>query len=349
MTEESIEKAFSTIERNARSQGQLIEDLLDVSRIISGKVRLDIQPVVLTKIIEAAFDSIKPAADAKNISLQKILGTQTTAITGDSERLQQIVWNLLSNAIKFTPRNGRVQVKLEQTESYIEIIVTDTGKGIAPNFLPFVFDRFRQADSSSKREFGGLGLGLSIVRHLTELHGGTVEVFSEGEDTGTTFTIKLPRNGNVQNDEKQYQPPTAQNAVSENIPTLSGIKALIVDDDEDARILLALVLEQSEARVTAVSSVSKAIEYLKNETFDLLISDIEMPLQDGYDLIQIIRATPQNKTLPAIAVTAYARAEDRIRSIAAGFDSHISKPVEPQALLKAVATLVDTNRKNQNI
>jgi PAS domain S-box-containing protein len=335
-----VERAFETIERNARAQNQLIEDLLDVSRIISGKVRLDIQPVKLTEIIEAALDSLRPAADARKISLRTILDEKIEPVSGDADRLQQIIWNLLSNAIKFTPHGGKVEVRLEQKNSHAQIIVADTGKGIERDFLPFVFDRFRQADSSSKRQYGGLGLGLSIVRQLTELHGGSVAVFSEGEGKGATFTVVLPLTSNIRRHEYQKAPTADKNGFSQNALTLAGTKVLLVDDDEDTRILLSMLLEQSSAAVKTASSVSEALEFLEAEAFDLLISDIEMPQQDGYDLIKFVRSMPQKRNIPAIAVTAYARNEDRLRAISYGYDMHVPKPVESAELLTIIESLV---------
>lgn len=341
---ENIERAFETIARNARSQNQLIDDLLDVSRIISGKLRLDVQPLDLTKIIDAALDAIRPAAVAREIGLQTLLGENVGPIYGDPDRLQQIVWNLLSNAIKFTPKGGRVTVRLEKINSHVEITIADTGVGIERDFLPFVFDRFRQADSSSKRQHGGLGLGLAIVRHLTELHGGTVEVFSEGTGRGTAFKISLPRHGMVPQPEERRQPRSDVPEYLIKPPNFSGVKILIVDDDEDTRAILSIVLERGFAEVYTADSVDQAISLLEKEDFTLLISDIEMPHADGYDLIQRVRETSKIKNIPAIAVTAYARVEDRMRVIAAGYNIHIPKPVESQELLTIAASLVKHSR-----
>lgn len=335
-----IERAFETIERNARAQNQLIEDLLDVSRIISGKVRLDIQPVKLTKIIEAALEAVRPAAAAREIALQTMLGEEVETVSGDPDRLQQIIWNLLSNAIKFTPPRGAVQVRLEQKNSHVRIIVADTGKGIEKDFLPFVFDRFRQADSSSKRQYGGLGLGLSIVRHLTELHGGSVSVFSEGEGKGATFTVVLPLMSRIRQPEYQKTSHTDKNGFSSHAMALAGTKVLLVDDDEDTRVLLSMLLEQSSVDVKTASSVTEALEFLEAEIFDLLISDIEMPQQDGYDLIKFVRDMPQKRDIPAIAVTAYARNEDRLRAIASGYNIHVPKPIESEEFLSIIEGLV---------
>lgn len=339
----SLARAFETIERNARAQNQLIEDLLDVSRIISGKVRLDVQPVSLAAIIEAALDAVRPAAEARGIRIEKILDSEAGPISGDPDRLQQIVWNLLSNAIKFTERDGKVKVRLEQVNSHVEIVIADNGKGIAPEFLPYVFDRFRQADSSSKRQYGGLGLGLSIVRHLTELHGGTTEVKSEGEGKGATFSIKLPRLGMVAEQEERRKPRADGNGDFGEMPDLTDVKILVVDDDEDTRVLLSAVLAQTSAQVKTADSVAQALDLLEAESFGLLISDIEMPQTDGYDLIRAVRRKPQTGRIPAIAVTAYARAEDRVRAIRAGYDMHIPKPVESHELLTVAARLIKRN------
>jgi CheY-like chemotaxis protein len=250
---------------------------------------------------------------------------------------------LLSNAIKFTERDGKVEVRLEQVNSQVEIVVADDGKGIEPEFMPYVFDRFRQADSSSKRQYGGLGLGLSIVRHLTELHGGSAEVMSEGEGKGATFIIKLPRIGIVAEPDGKTHSSERKNRHYGEIPNLSGVKVLVVDDDEDTRVLLSAVLSQTAAQVKTAASVPQALKLLEAELFALLISDIEMPQTDGYDLIRSVRRMSQLERIPAIAVTAYARAEDRARAISAGYDMHISKPVESQELLTVAASLVKRN------
>lgn len=342
LDETAARQAAQTIERNARSQNQLIEDLLDVSRIISGKIRLNVQPVALAPVIEAALDTVKPAADARGIIVQSILDPNAGPISGDADRLQQIVWNLLSNAIKFTPKGGKVQVRLEQINSHVEIIVADSGDGIENDFLAFVFDRFRQADSSSKRQYNGLGLGLSIVRHLTEMHGGTVAAFSDGAGAGATFIIKLPRLGIIQTAAHKRHPRTdgAANADADEKLDLSGVRILVVDDDDDTRRLLALALGENAAEVSLAESVAEAVRRLETEAFDLLVSDIEMPVADGFDLIRQVRETSSAKHLPAIAVTAYARTQDRVRAINAGFNAHVSKPVEFQELLAIVKSLI---------
>lgn len=345
-------RAVETIERNAKSQAQLIEDVLDVSRIISGKMRLEVKPVDLHSIIEAAIDSVRPAAEAKKIRLQRVLDSDAM-ISGDTDRVQQIFWNLLSNAIKFTPKDGKVQIKMERVNSHVEIVVTDTGMGIDAETLPYVFERFRQSDSSTTRKFGGLGLGLAIVRHLVELHGGTVHADSEGVDCGATFTITFPlialRSKELpikeNKDAGQRIHPTAD---EENIPFIcpDGIKdlrILLVDDEQDMREMILFVLDYCEAKSTSASSVDEALEILKTEKFDVLISDIGMPERDGYDLIKSVRLLPleQNGSLPAIALTAYARVEDRLRALSSGFQMHVPKPIEPAELLAVIASLTN--------
>ena len=282
--------ALETIERNVRAQAQLIEDLLDVSRIITGKLRLDVSPVELMPVIEAALDSVRPAADAKLIQLQTTLDPLTGPVSGDPSRLQQVVWNLVSNAVKFTTRGGRVEVRLERVESHVEITVSDTGQGISQEFLPYVFERFRQADSSTTRVHGGLGLGLAIVRHLVELHGGSVHVESQGVGLGSTFKVQLPVTSVKELDAElmQREGGTAADPL-ECPPTLDDLHVLVVDDEEDARILLRTVLEKCGASVTAVTNVSEAIDALRERKPDILISDIGMPGEDGYDLIRWVR------------------------------------------------------------
>ena len=340
-------KAFSTIERSARAQNQLIDDLLDVSRIITGKLRLDVRAVELPDVISAAVDAARPAAEAKNIRLQTLIDPQAGPISGDPDRLQQIVWNLLSNAVKFTPKDGRVQIQLERVNSHVEIVISDTGKGIEPEFLPYVFDRFRQSDGSMTRRHGGLGLGLAIVRQLVELHGGTVTVISAGEGQGATFTVFLPllpvRTEPV-GDEQQIHPSArteTENSPIEFAHELEGVNVLLVEDEADSRDLLKVVLASSGAHVTTANSAGEAFEKIKIEKFDVIVSDIGMPDEDGFSLIGKIRNLPddQNGTVPAIALTAYARAEDRIRALRSGFQLHIAKPVEPTELVAAVANL----------
>jgi signal transduction histidine kinase/ActR/RegA family two-component response regulator len=353
LDEESAADALETIERNARSQVRLIEDLMDVSSIITGKLRLDVRPVALADVVEAATDAVRPAAQAKNIRLQVLLDPQAGPVSGDPERLQQVIWNLLSNALKFTPKGGRVQVRLERINSHVEITVSDNGQGISAEFLPHVFDRFRQADSTITRNVGGLGLGLSIVRQLVELHGGTVHVVSPGEGQGTTFTVSLPITA-VHKAEMGRSTDTGSGANQERVhpraggrvaldcpPELKGLKVLVVDDEIDARELIVAVLQQCDSCVTAVTSVEEALKAIDREQPDILISDIGMPGEDGYRLIKKVRALPpqQGGRIPAVALTAYARAEDRIKALAAGFQMHTPKPVEPAELAAIMASL----------
>jgi len=349
LDEATMNRALETIERNARAQNQLIEDLLDVSRIITGKLRLNVRPVALVSVIEAAIDSIRPAAEAKNIRIQSILDPASGPVSGDSDRLQQVFWNLLSNAVKFTPKEGRIQIRLERINSHIEVIVSDTGQGIRPDFLPYVFDRLQQADSTTTRVHGGLGLGLAIVRHLVELHGGSVRADSAGEGQGATFTVILPIAI------FRPEPLTLERVhptISDRVPLtetsrLDGLKVLVVDDEADARELLAALLQQKGAEVRMAASAAEALavmtQSLTKQRPDILVSDIGMPNQDGYMLIRQIRALPaeQGGRIPAIALTAYARTEDRIKALSSGFQSHVPKPVEPAEFITVIANLVN--------
>jgi PAS domain S-box-containing protein len=341
--EATTTRAMQTIERSAKSQAQLVEDLLDVSRIIQGKLRLNVRPVELVSVIEAAIETVRPAAQAKEISLQSVLDPSAGPVAGDFDRLQQVVWNLLSNAIKFTPKQGCTQVRLERVNSHVEIIITDTGKGIDSEFVPYVFERFRQADSSSTRVYSGLGLGLAIVRQLVELHGGTVRADSEGEGKGATFTVKLPLIPiRVERHPGERVHPTVDLGVPfDNPPALNGVRVLLVDDEADSREFLVAALEECEAKVFGVASASEALEAVSQFKPDVLVSDIGMPLEDGYSLIRKVRqlSAEQGGEIPAIALTAYARAEDRMKAIASGFQMHISKPVEPAELVTVVASL----------
>jgi PAS domain S-box-containing protein len=343
--EASVLRALETIERNAKNQKQIIEDLLDVSRIITGKLRLEIQSVELDSLIENAVEAVRPAAEAKGVRLQKVLDTGLRPIAGDPARLQQVVWNLLSNAIKFTPKGGRVQIMLERVDSHVEITVSDTGQGISPEFLPYVFDRFRQADSTTTRKYGGLGLGLAIVRHLVELHGGTVRAESDGEGEGSTFIVGLPLMSIYQKDatEERVHPSASGGPLSFDCPeNLDGLKILAVDDEADTRELLKAVLTQCGAEVLTVDSAREALEQLESFLPDVLISDIGMPEEDGYELIRRIRQLPPESggAVPAVALTAYARAEDRLRVLREGYQMHVPKPVELAELVAVVASLV---------
>ncbi|MFN2578169.1 MAG: PAS domain-containing protein [Pyrinomonadaceae bacterium] len=349
----SHERALETIERNAKSQAQLIEDLLDVSRIIKGNMRLEVQSVDLIPVIETAINSVRPAAEAKTIELNVVLDPDAGPVSGDPTRLLQIVWNLLSNAIKFTPKFGRVQVRLARINSLIEITVSDTGVGISPEFLPFAFDRFRQADSKLTRSHPGLGLGLAIVRHLVDLHGGSINAYSAGEGHGASFTIQLPllavrdvelRPASVL--EKKH--PTAWPDVPIEYSTaLNGLRVLVVEDESDSRQLMTTILERCNASVTAVASVAEALVALEQLTPDILVSDIQMPGEDGYSFIRKVRAREarQNGRIPAAALTAHAGVVDRMRALAAGFDIHVPKPVEPAELVAVIASLANRTRK----
>ncbi|WP_017654076.1 response regulator [Fortiea contorta] len=342
--------ALETIERNAKLQAQLIEDLLDVSRILQGKLCLNTVPISLAFTIKAALETVRLAAEAKSIEIQTIFAPHLGHVLGDSGRLQQIVWNLLTNAIKFTPQGGRVEVRLsrileeETTQvpsqspipAYAQITVSDTGRGISSDFLPYVFDYFRQADGTTTRKFGGLGLGLAIVRHLVELHGGTVQAASPGEGQGATFTVKLPL---IPTTKLHHNDTVSHNRSDLN---LNGLQTLLVEDDTDSRELMAFLLEQYGARVTQVNSASEALSSFRQTKFDLLISDIGMPGMDGYTLIRQIRkhSPDQGGEIPAIALTAYAGEIDQKQALAAGFQRHISKPIEPELLIQAILTVV---------
>jgi PAS domain S-box-containing protein len=340
----TAKRALETIERNARSQAQLVEDLLDVSRIITGKLRLDVQRVEPKSVIDLSIEAIRPAAEAKGVRLQVVLDPMAGPISGDPDRLQQVVWNLLSNAVKFTPRDGRVQVRLERVRSHVEIAVSDTGAGIEPEFLPFVFERFRQADGTSTRQYGGLGLGLAIVRHLVELHGGQVHAASLGRNQGSTFTVELPLMAVQAESSGQVHAslPAAENLAAFDIDRiLDGLRVLVVDDEADARELIKTILEQRGAEVTSVPSALEGLEALPRFQPDVIISDIEMPNEDGYALIKKIRELDPKEggRTPAAALTAYARTEDRMRALLAGFQIHMPKPIEPAELIAVVANL----------
>jgi signal transduction histidine kinase len=347
--EDTTARALEAVERNARAQAQLISDLLDVSRIITGKLRLELKPVELSRITDAALDSVRPAADAKGIRIRVTLDRGFGGIggigplVGDPDRLQQVVWNLLSNAIKFTPQGGSVEVRLGQREGQAEIAVQDTGAGVRPDFVPYVFDRFRQAESSTTRQHGGLGLGLSIVRHMVELHGGTVAVESPGEGQGSTFTVRLPIRLGVEG----APLPERRQRLAEDVPDvagssiLTGLHVLVVDDEADTRDLLVTALEQCGARVTAVPNVPDALASLDRALPDVLLSDIGVPGEDGYSLIRKLRARSAELggNVPAAALTAYARSEDRIRALSAGFQAHLAKPIDPAELVATIAAL----------
>lgn len=344
-------RAIETIIRSAKSQAQLIEDLLDISRIVSGKLRLDIRPVELPPIIEAAIESISLAAEAKSIHIQTSIDPKAAAVTGDSERLQQIFWNLLSNAIKFTPKGGKIQVRLERINSHLEFSVSDTGQGIEKEFLPFVFEQFRQADGASTRSSSGIGLGLAIVRNLVELHGGSIYAESDGLGSGAVFTVILPlrisNSSQIKNNLRKVHPGVSGVIAFESAPILAGIKVVIIDDEEDSRVLLKEILAQSGAEVTLCSSVLAVIETIQSVHPHIMISDIGMPDEDGYSLIAKVRALPLENggQTPAIALTGYARVEDRIKVLSSGFQMFIPKPLEPTELVAAVGSLARMSGK----
>lgn len=340
--------ALETIERNARLQAQLIEDLLDVSRILQGKLSLNTVPVDLPFTIKSALETVQLAAEAKSIQIETVFDPDVGQVLGDSSRLQQVLWNLISNAVKFTPQGGSVKVRLEQIEeveehaspdhpvTYAQITVSDTGKGITASFLPYVFDYFRQADSTTTRSFGGLGLGLAIVSHLVELHGGTVQAASLGEGQGSTFIVRLP----IMAVSKLH--PDHPSARNRSELSLNGLRVLFADDERDSRELVTFLLEQQGAKVTQVGSANEALSQLQQAEFDVLLSDIGMPDMDGYALLRHIRerSPDQSRDILAIAITAYAGESDQQQALAAGFQQHITKPIEPETLLQTISTLV---------
>jgi PAS domain S-box-containing protein len=336
-------RALETIDRNSRALSQLIEDVLDVSRIIRGQLRLNVRPVELVPVVEAAIDTVRPAADAKHICIEIEFDPTVGVVVADANRLQQIIWNLLSNAVKFTPKGGRVEVKIERINSRVQIQVSDNGAGISPEFIPHVFERFCQADSSTTRSHGGLGLGLAIVRYLVELHGGTVSATSQGLEQGATFMINLPMKAIISEDDAPKPHPFLANSnfVNQQLSILQDVRVLVVDDEADTRHLLTEILGQYGAQVLAVTSATEAMTALSQFHPDILISDIGMPEEDGYTLIRKVRNLPsdQGGKIPAVALTAYARTEDRTQALLAGFQLHIPKPVNPGELAAVVANL----------
>ncbi len=341
-------RAIDTIERNAKLQVQLIDDLLDISRILRGKVSLNWQVIDLQLIIHAALETVRLAAEAKSIHINLKLNEDVGLVLGDANRLQQIVWNLLSNAIKFTPNGGRVEVSLEKADSQVQIRVSDTGKGIKPDFLPYVFESFRQADTGTTRKFGGLGLGLAIVRYLVELHGGSVVAHSPGEEQGATFSVTLPM---IKERVGQGEKLETQEGENSHISSIAGLKILIVDDEADTREFLAFLLREYGAKVTVTASAKEAIAALGECKPDLLLSDLGMPDVDGYSLIEQLRTMPpeQGGEIPAIALTAYAAETTQTRVLAAGFQRHIAKPVEPMELVSAIAEVIKSNTHILNL
>ncbi len=336
--------AIATIERNCKLQAQLVGDLLDVSRIISGTLRLDVQTVDMVQVIEQALATVAPAAEAKGVRIQKVLDPSATAVSGDPARLQQVVWNLLSNAVKFTPKNGRIQVHLEWADSNVQICVSDTGEGIDAAFLPYVFERFRQADASSTRHHGGLGLGLAIVRQLVELHGGSVSAESAGPGQGSTFKVSLP----VSLLQRPFPPmqrmedtltQEAENGGSRHPPSLKGLRILVIDDEPESLHVVGAALSHCEAEVLTASSVASGLELFSRCAPNIVICDIGMPREDGFAFARKMRTLEQGRRrwTPAIALTAYARPEDRARILGAGFQVHMVKPVDPFELIAVIA------------
>jgi signal transduction histidine kinase/DNA-binding response OmpR family regulator len=352
LVEDKEEQALETIERSARAQKKLIDDLLDVSRIITGKLRLDIRVADLVSIIHSAVESARPAADAKGVQLQIEVDPSTCPFQGDPNRIQQVIWNLLSNAVKFTPMGGSVTVRIRRLNEHIEIVVSDTGMGIAREFLPYVFERFRQADGSSTRKHGGLGLGLAIVRHLVEMHGGAAKAESAGVGQGAAFTVILPLAAPISTLRgMEISTPDQKIVLSERTPKLTGLRVLVVDDQSDARDLLATILHLSDADVQTSGNVSEAINTLITWQPEIVITDIAMPNGDGFELIRRIRELePEGDgRMPIIALTANAGAEDRIRVLAAGFQLHLTKPVEPDELVVSVASLTGRLKRTQSL
>ena len=338
-------QALDSIVRNAFTQTQLVGDILDMQRIAAGKVRLNLQELDLAPVIRRAVDTVSPAARAKEIEIQEVLDSDAGPVLGDEDRLQQVLWNLLSNAVKFSPRGGRVRIGLARADSQVEITVEDTGPGLDPTFIPFAFDRFRQADSSTTRRHGGLGLGLAIVRHLVELHGGSAAAQNRSVGTGASFVIRLPRMS-VRTQPRGQGPEAPYSGVAHEVPLdaapdLDGIRVLVVDDELDARELLSAALSACGADVVSASSAAEALEVLSRRPPHVLVSDIEMPGEDGYTLLRRLRQLPHDRggLTPAVALTAYAGAEDRMRALLAGFQVHLPKPVQPAELAAVVASL----------
>jgi signal transduction histidine kinase len=343
LTPDRVQKALETIDRNARVQVQLIDDLLDVSRILSGKLRLNVAPVEPVSVVDAAIEAVRPAADAKRIRLIAVLDPDAGTLMGDSGRLQQVVWNLLSNAIKFTPKDGKVHVRLRRVESSVEVMVEDDGDGISPSFLPHVFDPFRQGSAGVTRAGSGLGLGLAIVKRVVELHGGRVTAASEGEGRGASFTVRIPIAPFVR---PEVDPgASVRRRVSlECPPDLQGLHVLVVDDEPDARELLHAILTECRVRVSLAASAQEGIDLVAREGPDVIVSDIGMPAEDGFSFMRRVRALP-GPHIPAVALTAFARTEDRTRALLAGFDMHVPKPVEPSELLVVLSALTARSRR----
>ncbi|OLE96592.1 MAG: hypothetical protein AUG75_18665 [Cyanobacteria bacterium 13_1_20CM_4_61_6] len=348
LDEPQMSRAFETIERNARSQSQLIDDLLDVSRIITGKLQIEPRPVDIRAVIEAAIDVVRPSFEAKNIQFETVMHQEGSSVPGDPNRLQQIFWNLFNNAAKFTPEGGHVRVEGKCGAAAIRISVSDSGVGITPEFLPYIFDRFRQADGSTTRVHGGLGLGLSIVKHLVQLHQGSIEVESLGKNQGATFTVTLPIASTALTviPENAVEPEPKSNGLPASFSAaLEGLRILVVDDEVDSRDLVSAILTRCGGEVNCCESAAEAIMAVKNWKPDLLVSDIGMPNEDGYSLIKKLRKlrSKQARQTPAVALTAYATNEDRERALSAGFQTHVPKPIDPTTLVRSIAAA--TGRK----
>ena len=349
LDEATTARAMETIDRNAKTQAQLIEDILDVSRVITGKLRLRSEPVDIASVVNAAIDSVQLAIDSKDLHLEVTLDPSARHTFGDAGRLQQVIWNLLSNAIKFTPTGGRIQIKVKRADGNMKLRVSDTGYGISPDFLPFIFDRFRQADGTTTRNHGGLGLGLAIVRHLVELHGGSIKAESAGATQGSTFTITLPLAPQSTTRRNKVTGSLRAKEVSRghftSLPSLDGVKVLLVDDDPDTLQVIRIMLDESQAVVQTAASVKEALEMLEWYKPHVLVSDLAMPGEDGFSLIRKVRAlgTSGGYQIPAIALTSYVRVEDRTRALTEGFNMFVPKPVEPEELITAITNLADTS------
>ncbi|HYX28079.1 MAG TPA: ATP-binding protein, partial [Pyrinomonadaceae bacterium] len=331
--------ALESIERNARAQAQLVSDLLDISRVITGKLRINARPVDITASLESALESIRPAAEAKQIKIEVEREPYATVVTGDTDRLQQVFWNLLSNAVKFTPRGGHIKVAISRTDSQLEIVVSDSGAGISPEFLPYIFDRFTQADTTTARKHSGLGLGLAIVRHIVELHGGTVNAESAGAGKGATFRVTLPVRA-LRSREVSEPLQVPVNKFADEI-ALDRVRVMVIDDEAETRDLLRVMLASHGAEVETYASGAEALAQIGEWQPNIIVSDIGMPGQDGYTFIKKVRALGNRATdIPAIALTAYARSDDRLRALAAGFQMHVPKPVEASELVMVIASLV---------
>jgi signal transduction histidine kinase/ActR/RegA family two-component response regulator len=347
LSESQTLRAVQVIQQSAKSQARLVDDILDTSRIITGRLKLDAQPVDIEQVFQAAVDVIRPSADVKRITLRVRIDDKGGTILGDANRLQQVIWNLLSNAVKFTDEGGSIEARLSRAGGQIEVSISDTGIGIDPRFLPYIFERFRQADSTSTRRYGGIGLGLAIVRHMVEMHGGSVSASSPGIGLGSTFTVKFPAMAPARpepaktRERKPESKPPVDRKYAQACQRLDGVRVLVVEDHLDTLEMLGIILDKCGAKVISTSSARDALKALEDNHPDVLVSDLAMPDQDGYDLIAQVRSrTPeQGGTIPAVALSAYTRPEDRTHALAAGFQKHVAKPVNPEELIAVVAGL----------